>query len=94
MKVQFIISWVLRGLGVLAVLCYFFGGAKLGQLFPGLIGKSLGPVFYAGVVLYIAGAVYYRFLFSKERKEREKSRREEERKAQASINAEKSEVEK
>lgn len=82
MKNQYIVSWILRGLGAVAVLGYFFGAAKIAEWFPGLIGKSLVPLFYVGVVLYIAGAVYYRILFSKERKERERSRKEEEKKAQ------------
>ena len=81
MKVQFIISWVLRGLGALAVLVYFFGGMKLGEWFPGLVGKTLNPLFYAGLVLYIVGAVYYRILFKKERKIQEAEYREEKAKA-------------
>lgn len=68
MKFQFILSWILRGLGAIAVLLYFFGGPLLGDLFPGLLGKSLNPVFYAGILLYAVGAVYYRILFRKESK--------------------------
>lgn len=81
MNKKYLISWILRGLGVVAVLGYFFGARTIADLFPGLIGQSLSPLFYAGLLLYIAGAVYYRILFSKERKEREKSKLEELRKA-------------
>lgn len=79
------ISWILRGLGVVAVLGYFFGAQKIAELFPGLIGRSLSPLFYVGIVLYIAGAVYYRILFSKERKARAKEKLEEERKAAEAV---------
>lgn len=76
MKTQYTISWILRGLGIVAILVYFFGGPYLGDWFPGLLGKSMNPVFYAGIVLYIIGAVYYRILFRQERKRsREESRK-------------------
>lgn len=81
MKVQYIISWIFRGLGVLAVLVYFFGGNQIGEWFPGLIGKSLNPLFYTGIALYILGAIYYRILFSKERKQQELEHLEEKAKA-------------
>ncbi len=72
MKKQFIVSWLLRGLGVLFILVYFFGGSRLGELFPGLLGQSLNPVFYVGVLFYVSGAIYYRVLFRKERAARKK----------------------
>ena len=72
MKTQFILSWILRGLGVLAVLVYFFGGTYIADYFPGLIGKSLSPVFYVGIAFYVIGAIYYRILFQKEKKLRQK----------------------
>lgn len=87
MKVQFILSWILRGLGVLAVLVYFFGATQIGEWFPGLIGKSLNPVFYTGIALYVVGAVYYRILFKKERKQQIQEHLEEKAKAALKKNA-------
>ncbi len=70
MKTQYILSWILRGLGALAVLVYFFGAPLLCDWFPGLIGKSINPIFYSGILLYVCGAVYYRILYRKEMKAR------------------------
>lgn len=55
-------TYVLRVLGVFFVLIYFFGANVLYNLFPGLEGYSLNPVFYTGIFFYFLGALIYYFL--------------------------------
>lgn len=65
MNKKIILTYVLRVLGVVLVLVYFFGGNLVFNLFPGLEGKSLNPVFYVGVLFYFAGAALY-YLFNRQ----------------------------
>jgi predicted membrane channel-forming protein YqfA (hemolysin III family) len=61
MNKKILVTYILRVLGILFVLVAFFGGHIICNLFPGLEGKSLNPVFYAGIFFYLAGAVLYYF---------------------------------
>ncbi len=68
MNKKIMVTYVLRVLGVILVLIYFFGGSVVFNLFPGLEGKSLNPVFYVGVLFYFAGAALY-YLFNRQERE-------------------------
>ncbi|MFA6341661.1 MAG: hypothetical protein WCX75_02270 [Fibrobacteraceae bacterium] len=70
MDKKIILTYALRVLGVVLVLVYFFGGNLVFNLFPGLEGKSLNPVFYVGVLFYFAGAALYYLFNRKDRKSR------------------------
>lgn len=63
-----ILTYVLRVLGTVLVLVYFFGGGLLYNLFPALEGFSLNPVFYAGIGFYVVGAAFYYLVNKKEKK--------------------------
>jgi len=54
-----VLTYVLRVLGTIFVLFYFFGNSLIYNLFPGLEGMSLNPVFYLGIAFYILGASLY-----------------------------------
>ncbi len=60
-KVKYIVgaTYVLRVLGAILVIAYFLGGSVLYNLFPGLEGASLNPVFYTGIAFYVLGALLY-----------------------------------
>ena len=65
-----IVTYVLRALGFILVLLSLFGHSLLLNLFPGLEGQSINPIFYSGVVVYLVGAVIYFFINKKEREDR------------------------
>ena len=50
-----IVTYVLRGLGLILVLLTLFGHEIILNLFPGLEGQSDKPIFYAGIVVYLIG---------------------------------------
>lgn len=54
-------TYALRILGVLLVLMYFFGHPLLDWIFPGFPVSSLDYFFYAGLLVYLVGAVLYYF---------------------------------
>ncbi len=54
-------TYALRFLGVLLVLAYFFGHPLLNRLFPGFPVSSLNYFFYAGLLVYLVGAMLYYF---------------------------------
>ncbi len=53
------VTYALRILGVLLVLLYFFGHPLLNWIFPGFPVSSLNYFFYAGLLIYLVGAVLY-----------------------------------
>lgn len=67
-----IVTYVLRGLGFVLVLLSLFGHSVLLNLFPGLEGQSINPIFYSGIAVYLMGAVIYFFVNKKERAEKRK----------------------
>ena len=69
-----IVTHVLRVLGFILVLLSLFGHEIILNIFPGLEGKSINPIFYSGIGVYFAGAVIYFFIKKKEKADR---RREE-----------------
>ena len=69
-----ILTYVLRGLGFVLVLLSLFGQSVILNVFPGLEGQSINPIFYSGIVVYLVGAVIY-FIVNKKLRA-EKRRRE------------------
>lgn len=67
-----IVTYVLRGLGFVLVLLSLFGHSLLLNLFPGLEGQSINPIFYSGIVIYLIGAVVYFFVNKKLRADKRK----------------------
>lgn len=67
-----IVTYVLRGLGFVLVLLSLFGHSLLLNLFPGLEGQSINPIFYSGIVVYLVGAVVYFFVNKKLRADKRK----------------------
>ena len=72
-----IVTYVLRGLGFILVLLALFGHEIILNLFPGLEGMSINPIFYSGIVVYLIGAVIYFFINKKEKAERRRREIEE-----------------
>ena len=72
-----IVTHVLRGLGFILVLLSLFGHEIILNLFPGLEGKSINPIFYSGIVVYLIGAVIYFFINKKEKADRRRREIEE-----------------
>lgn len=72
-----IATYVLRGLGFVLVLLSLFGHGLILNLFPGLEGRSINPIFYSGIVVYLLGAVMYFFVNKKIRADRRKREIEE-----------------
>ena len=64
-----IVTYVLRGLGFVLVLLSLFGHNVILNLFPGLEGQSINPIFYSGIAVYLVGAVIYFFVNKKEKAE-------------------------
>jgi len=77
MRTLVIVTYVLRGLGILLVLLSFFGHGLILNLFPGLEGQSVNPIFYTGVLVYAVGGVTYFFINKKEKAERRRRQIEE-----------------
>lgn len=65
-------TYVLRGLGFILVLLSLFGHSVLLNLFPGLEGQSINPIFYSGIAVYLLGAVIYFFVNKKLREDKRK----------------------
>ncbi|MCQ2092866.1 MAG: hypothetical protein MJY85_09330 [Fibrobacter sp.] len=77
MKKLVITTYVLRALGFVLVLLSLFGHTLLLNLFPGLEGQSINPIFYSGIVVYLIGAVIYFFINKKEKEDRRRRQIEE-----------------
>jgi hypothetical protein len=65
-----IVTHVLRALGFILVLLSLFGHEIILNVFPGLEGKSINPIFYSGIIVYLLGAVTYFFINKKEKADR------------------------
>ena len=74
MRKLVIVTYVLRALGFVLVILSLFGHSLILNVFPGLEGQSINPIFYSGIVVYLIGAVIYFFINKKERAD--KRRRE------------------
>jgi predicted membrane channel-forming protein YqfA (hemolysin III family) len=72
-----IVTWVLKALGFILVLLSLFGHEIILNVFPGLEGMSINPIFYSGIVIYLVGAVIYFFVNKKERADRRRRQIEE-----------------
>lgn len=72
-----IVTYVLRGLGFVLVLLSLFGHSLILNVFPGLEGQSINPIFYSGIGVYLVGAVIYFFVNKKIRAERRRREIEE-----------------
>ncbi len=59
MEKKIVLTYALRILGVILVLMYFCGHPLLNRLFPGFPVSSLNYFFYAGLLVYLVGAVLY-----------------------------------
>ena len=70
MKKLVIVTYVLRALGFVLVLLMLFGHSVVLNLFPGLEGRSINPIFYTGVACYATGAIIHFFIKKKEMAER------------------------
>lgn len=81
MKKLVIVTYVLRALGFVLVLLALFGHEIILNIFPGLEGSSINPIFYSGIIVYLVGAVIYFFINKKERAERRRREIEESYKA-------------
>jgi len=77
MRKLVIVTYVLRGLGFVLVLLSLFGHSIILNLFPGLEGQSVNPIFYSGILVYVVGAVTYFFINKKEKAERRRRQIEE-----------------
>lgn len=77
MKKLVIVTFVLRALGFVLVILSLFGHSLLLNLFPGLEGQSINPIFYSGVIVYLIGAVIYFFINKKEKEDRRRCQIEE-----------------
>ena len=77
MKKMVIVTYVLRGLGFVLVLLSLFGHSVILNLFPGLEGHSINPIFYTGIVCYAIGAIVYFFINKKEKADRRRREIEE-----------------
>ena len=62
MRKLVIVTYVLRGLGFVLVLLSLFGHSLILNVFPGLEGTSINPIFYSGIAVYLVGAVIYFFV--------------------------------
>jgi len=54
-----------------------FGHNVILNLFPGLEGQSINPIFYSGIAVYLVGAIIYFFVNKKEKAERRRREIEE-----------------
>jgi mannose/fructose/N-acetylgalactosamine-specific phosphotransferase system component IIC len=70
MKKLVIVTYVLRALGFVLVLLMLFGHSIVLNIFPGLEGQSINPIFYTGVACYAVGAIIHFFIKKQEREER------------------------
>lgn len=82
MRKLVVVTYVLRALGFVLVLLSLFGHSVILNLFPGLEGHSINPIFYSGILCYAVGAVIYFFINKKEKADRRKREIEE---AQAQV---------
>ena len=72
-----ITTFVLRALGFVLVILSLFGHDLILNVFPGLEGMSINPIFYSGIVVYAVGAVTYFFVNKKRRADRRREEIEE-----------------
>ena len=72
MKKLVIVTYVLRALGFVLVLLMLFGHSIVLNMFPGLEGQSINPIFYTGVACYATGAIIHFFIKKQEMAERRK----------------------
>jgi predicted membrane channel-forming protein YqfA (hemolysin III family) len=68
-----IVTYVLRALGFVLVLLSLFGHSLILNVFPGLEGTSINPIFYSGIAFYVVGAAIYFVLNKKRIADRRKS---------------------
>ena len=68
-----IVTYVLRALGFVLVLLSLFGHSLILNVFPGLEGTSINPIFYSGIAVYLVGAAIYFVLNKKRIADRRKS---------------------
>ena len=61
-----VVTYVLRALGFVLVLLSLFGHNLILNVFPGLEGTSINPIFYSGIAVYLVGAAIY-FVLNKKR---------------------------
>ena len=76
-----IVTHVLRALGFILVLLSLFGHEIILNVFPGLEGRSINPIFYSVIIVYLIGAVVYFFINKKEKADRRRREIEESYKA-------------
>jgi len=81
MKNLVVVTYILRALGFILVLLSLFGHEIILNIFPGLEGMSINPIFYSGIVVYLIGAVIYFFINKKEKADRRRREIEESYKA-------------
>ena len=72
-----IVTFVLRALGFVLVILSLFGHEVILNVFPGLEGTSINPIFYSGIAVYFVGAVIYFFVNKKRRADRRREEIEE-----------------
>ena len=72
MQKLIIVTFVLRALGFVLVLLMLFGHSIVLNIFPGLEGHSINPIFYTGVACYAVGAIIHFFIKKQEMAERRK----------------------
>ena len=77
MQKLIIVTFVLRALGFVLVLLSLFGHDLILNVFPGLEGMSINPIFYSGIAVYFVGAVIYFFVNKKRRADRRREEIEE-----------------
>ncbi|WP_298772063.1 hypothetical protein [uncultured Fibrobacter sp.] len=70
MRKLVVVTYVLRALGFVLVLLMLFGHSLVLNIFPGLEGHSINPIFYSGIACYALGAVIYFFINKKAKEER------------------------
>ena len=77
MQKLIIVTFVLRALGFVLVLLSLFGHDLILNVFPGLEGMSINPIFYSGIGVYFVGAVIYFFVNKKRRADKRREEIEE-----------------
>ena len=72
-----IVTFVLRALGFVLEILSLFGHEVILNVFPGLEGTSINPIFYSGIAVYFVGAVIYFFVNKKIRADKRRQEIEE-----------------
>jgi len=74
MNILVILTYLLRLMGFVLIIMMLFGHSVVLNLFPGLEGQSINPIFYAGIACYALGAIIHFFIKKKEREERRREK--------------------